>query len=114
MKVDKFKGCRSYDDFVIEHFRKDPELAHSFLNHALEEYRQDGDERVLFVALRQVVLSQGGFSELSKKTGLSRESLYKTLSVNGNPRFQTVKIILENLGYAFIIKPLKKSRKTAS
>ncbi len=109
MKVEKNKiNYQGLDDFVVERLKKNPKLANDFLNDALVEYREDGDEKALFVALRQVAIAKGGFNELSKKTGLSRESLYKTLSVNGNPKFQTLKIILENLGYAFAIKPLRK------
>lgn len=109
MKIAKKKiNYQSFDDLVVERFKKNPKLAHDFLNHALAEYREDSDEKALFVALRQVALAKGGFNELSKKTGLSRESLYKTLSTSGNPKFQTLKIILENLGYAFVIRPLKK------
>ncbi|MBU6338389.1 MAG: putative addiction module antidote protein [Rickettsiales bacterium] len=105
-KKQKIK-LRSFDELAIEHFKKDKKLADAFLNNALKEYQKDNDERVLLVALRQVAMASGGFQELSKKTGLSRESLYKTLSMNGNPKFQTLKIILENLGYIFTIKKIK-------
>ncbi|MEJ1395421.1 MAG: putative addiction module antidote protein [Candidatus Sedimenticola sp. (ex Thyasira tokunagai)] len=47
-----------------------------YLNAALE----DGDERVLLMALRNVVKSMEGMTQLSRQTGLSRESLYRALS----------------------------------
>ena len=99
---------RSFDELVIEHLQKDPKLADLFLKNAFKDYQEDGDEKMLFLALKQLTIARGGFSDLSKKTGLSRESLYKTLSITGNPKFQTLKIILESLGYVFAIKPMKK------
>ncbi len=113
MKITKNKTYQTLDELVVARLKKNPKRTESFLNRALKEYQEDGDEKALFIALKQVALAKGGFNELSKKTGLSRESLYKTLSINGNPKFQTVKIILNNLGYAFTIKPTKKLTKAA-
>lgn len=99
---------RTFNEVIIEHFRKDPKLADEFLDFSLQEFKKDGDEKTMLLSLKQVAISKGGFTELSRKTGLSRESLYKTLSANGNPKFSTLRIILESLGYGFVIKPLSK------
>jgi probable addiction module antidote protein len=99
---------RTFNEVIIEHFKEDPKFADEFLDFSLKEYKQDGDEKTLFLSLKQLAISKGGFTELAKKTGLSRESLYKTLSANGNPKFNTLRIILESLGYGFVIKPLSK------
>ncbi len=99
---------RTFDDLVIDRFKKNPRLADRFLDLSLKEYKQDKNDAALFLAIKQVAIAKGGFTELAKKTGLSRESLYKTLSANGNPKFNTLKIILESLGYGFVIKPLAK------
>ena len=88
-----------FDDFIVEHFRKHPRLADGYLEFSLEEYKKDGDERILLSALKHVALSRGGVADLSIKTGLSRESLYKTLSTKGNPTLKTLNIILKVLGY---------------
>lgn len=106
MKITKNKTHRTFDDVAVEYLKTNSKKAESFLNHVLKEYQEDGDEKALFVALKQIALAKGGFSELSKQTGLSRESLYKTLSTNGNPKFETIKIILNSLGYAFTVKRL--------
>ena len=100
----KKNNCRNFDDLVIDQFKEDPSLADEFLEYSIAEYERDGDEKVLLVALKQVALAKGGFQELSNKTGLSRESLYKTLSINGNPRFTTLKKILEALDYGIYFK----------
>ena len=39
-----------------------------------------------------------GMSQLARDTGLSRESLYKALSANGNPSFATVLKVARALG----------------
>lgn len=56
------------------------------------------------MALRHVAEAQGGLGKLSKKTHLNRESLYKTLSSKGNPKLQTIGILLKGLGFEFFIK----------
>jgi len=39
-----------------------------------------------------------GMSKISRQTGLSRESLYKTLSGESDPRFKTIARVLSALG----------------
>jgi probable addiction module antidote protein len=107
MNKDKHKiKNRSFDEFIVEHFKENPKLADDYLKFALEEYKKDGDERPLLSALKQVAIARGGLGELSNKTGLSRESLYKTLSPKGNPRLSTLKVILEVLGYRLSFKAI--------
>jgi len=64
----------------------------------LEAAMEDEDERVLLLALRNATKAIGGMSELSRRTGLSRETLYRTLSENGNPKFSTLRAILKAFG----------------
>jgi len=49
-------------------------------------------------ALGVVARACGGMTELSRKTGLSRETLYKTLAEGGNPTLETLSKILEVYG----------------
>ena len=46
--------------------------------------------------------------QLAQDTQLSRESLYRTLSRKGNPRFSTLEAVLESVGLklAVEVKPL--------
>ena len=95
---------RDFNNLVDEQLKKDEALADGLLEHALEEYQKDGDEKALLIALKQVTLAKGGFQNLADKTGLSRESLYKTLSDKGNPRMTTLKKILEALNYGLYFR----------
>ncbi len=64
----------------------------------IEEMLADGDARAVPVALRTVADALGGMGVLAEKTGLSRETLYRTLSEKGNPRLDTLAVILAVFG----------------
>lgn len=100
-KIKELTG--SYNKWLI-HSLKDKKEAATYLQVSLEEYQKDGDLEAFLLALRQVAEAQGGLGKLSKKTHLNRESLYKTLSKNGNPKLQTIGILLKGLGFEFSIK----------
>src|SRR5437660_3282831 len=73
---------------------KDPELAALYLEDCLE----DGDMELFTMALRDVADAQGGMGYLSEATHLNRETLYRTLSKDGNPRLDTLHKILGAMG----------------
>ena len=58
---------------------------------------EDGDPALLAHALG-VVARAKGMTDLAKDTGMGRESLYKSLSSDGNPSFATVIKVLDALG----------------
>lgn len=69
----------------------------------LEIAMEDEDERVLLMALRNATESIGGMTELSRRTGLSRETLYRTLSRHGNPKLSTLRSILRAFGLSLSV-----------
>ena len=97
-----FKPYRAAD------YIQTPEDAAEYLNAAIE----DGHPAVLLKALRNVAESAGGMSQLSRETGLSRESLYKALSEDGNPRFSSLDAILRAMGLRLNIQPLSPADET--
>jgi len=72
----------------------------AYLNAALE----DGDQAVLLEALRNVAQAKGGMGALAKAAGVSRESLYRTLSRRGNPKIETIMQLLRALGLRLAIE----------
>ena len=60
----------------------------------LEALLEDGDSRVLVIGLRDLAESIGGMAKLAQRSGLSRETLYRTLSSKGNPRLDTLTALL--------------------
>lgn len=95
--------CVKYEDWLIESL-KNKKRAALYLQTAIEEYQQDNDPGPLLLAFRHVVMAQGGVSQLSEKTKLNRETLYRTLSHRGNPRLQTFGRLLNGLGFHIEVK----------
>ena len=87
----------------------DPQEATEYLRVSLDEYEVDGNLEAFLLALRSVVEAQGGMTEFARKTSLNRQSLYKTLSKQGNPRLQTLHTILHALGLKLSIEPMTAS-----
>ena len=78
---------------VSAHLKDDADRA-AYLQALLE----DGDSRVLTLGLREMAASLGGMAALAERTGLSRETLYRTLSSQGNPRLDTLTLMLQAMG----------------
>jgi probable addiction module antidote protein len=94
---------------AADHLRSEAEVA-AYIEAMLE----DGDARAVPVALRTVVDAVGGMAALAEKTGLSRETLYRTLSERGNPRLDTLAVILAAFGLRLTVQPAQKSRSRRS
>lgn len=64
----------------------------------LADATENGDANELAHALG-VVARARGMSDLSRETGLSRQTLYKALSGEGNPELATIAKVADALGY---------------
>jgi probable addiction module antidote protein len=64
----------------------------------------DADPNVLIAALGDVAKARG-MAEISRKSGLGRESLYKSLVIGAKPRHETVQSVLHAIGMKFAIVP---------
>lgn len=85
----------SYD--VAEQLRTPEEMA-AYLDAWLEEAPEDAGG--IARALGDIARAKG-MSLVARDAGLSRESLYKALSENGNPSFATVLKVARALGVRF-------------
>lgn len=82
-----------------------PEACAVFLSEALRS------DDVAYVAQAIGVVARArGMAAIAKKSGLSREGLYKTLSVKGNPELATVLKVLEAVGLELVAQPAEKSK----
>ena len=90
---------KKYHDWLIERL-KDHDEAIAYLNAALEESLKGDEEsqHLFLLALRNVAEAQGGIGKLAKKSHMGRESLYKTLSKKGNPKWSTLILLIDSLG----------------
>lgn len=76
----------------------------------IEEILEDGDARMVPIALRTVAEALGGMAALAERTGLSRETLYRTLSKDGNPRLDTLAALLDAFGLRLSVRAVKPRR----
>jgi probable addiction module antidote protein len=79
---------------VAEHLRTPEEMA-AYLDAGLEESPDDASG--IAKALGDIARAKG-MSQVAKDAGLSRESLYRALSAEGNPSFATVLKVARALG----------------
>ena len=79
---------------VAEHLRTPEEMA-AYLDAWLEEAPEDAAG--IARALGEIARAKG-MTQVAKDAGLSRESLYRALSAEGNPSFATVLKVAKALG----------------
>ena len=75
-----------------EHLETEADMV-AYLNVALGE----GDLGLILATLGDIARAQR-MAVVAQQTGLGRESLYKSLSANGNPEFATVLKVVRTLG----------------
>lgn len=75
-----------------EHLETEEDMA-AYLSAALE----DGDLGLIMASLGDIARARR-MAVVAQETGLGRESLYKSLSSNGNPEFATVLKVVRALG----------------
>ncbi len=79
---------------VSEHLRTPREMA-AYLEACLEE--ANGDAAFIAKALGDIARAKG-MARVARDAGLSRESLYKALSGDRSPSFDTILKVVEALG----------------
>lgn len=88
--------------FDAADYLQDEQACAEYLSAVLE----DDDPVLLAAALGDVARARGGMSQLARDSGLTREGLYKALSVEGNPSFATVMRVVRALGMRVSVQPL--------
>jgi probable addiction module antidote protein len=71
----------------------------------LEAVFEEGDSSLVVAALGDIARSKG-MTHIARETGLGRESLYKALSIEGNPEFATVIKVIRSLGLRLQVIPI--------
>jgi probable addiction module antidote protein len=97
----KRKASISHGEAMVHELRDNPDFAAEYLRAALD----DNDEpRVLLIALRRIAESRGGIAKVAKAAGIERESLYRALSANGNPRLSTLVAVTRAIGLKLTVE----------
>jgi probable addiction module antidote protein len=92
----------THEEATIKSFRNDPAFAAEYVNAVLE----DGDEAELLLALRRMAEAFGGVPQVAKEANLNATTLYRTLSVKGNPELKSLNALLRALGLRIAVLPL--------
>jgi probable addiction module antidote protein len=80
-----------------DYMKSEDDMA-AYIEACLEEAPDDA--ALLSAALGDIARAHG-MADLAKRTGLTREGLYKALSRNGNPSLGTVLKVMHALGLKF-------------
>lgn len=97
---------KSYKEYLYEKLRN-PKAASAYLDEALK----DDDIHVFLLALRDIAEANGGMKEVARKAHLNRESLYRTLSIKGNPKIASLKALMGVCGLELSVRPAIRSQK---
>ncbi len=96
--VKRRKGAVSHHEAEVAELRADRELAVEYLKAAMESLDDPEDRSGGLLALRTVAEAYGGLGAVAAQAGISRESLYRALSPNGNPTLKTLLAVLKTVG----------------
>jgi probable addiction module antidote protein len=97
----KRKASISHDEAMAHELRSNPKFAAQYLRAALED---DDEPRVLLIALRRIAEARGGIAKVAKAAGIERESLYRVLSLRGNPRLSTLVAVTKAVGLKLTVE----------
>lgn len=88
---------------AAEHLEAEEDMV-AYLEAALEE----GDAALVAAALGDIARAKG-MTQVAREAELGRESLYKALSADGNPTFDTVLKVVRALGLRLCAAPRVRS-----
>ena len=91
------KRTRDYRGWLRKQLT-DPAAAANYINAAIED-----SPDMLLVAVRNVAEAQK-MAKVASRAGVNRETLYRTLSDEGNPTLDTLSSVLDALGLEIAVK----------
>ena len=103
--MSKLKGAVSHHEAEVAECRSDRELAVEYLKAAMESLDNPNDRAAGLLALRTVAEAYGGLGIVAAEAGISRETLYRTLSPKGNPTLKTLLAVLKTVGLRLSVEP---------
>jgi probable addiction module antidote protein len=90
--------------YDVAEFLETPEEMAAYLDACIE--MADGDASFIAQALGDIARAKG-MAQIARETGLSRESLYKALSGDRSPNFDTVVKVASALGIKLRASPIE-------
>jgi probable addiction module antidote protein len=86
-------------EFDVTQYLDDDEAVAQYLTVVLE----DGDASLLAAALGDIAKARG-MTQIAKDAGIGRESLYKALRADSQPRFDTIAKVCAALGVKLVAR----------
>jgi probable addiction module antidote protein len=96
VKVSKFDAA----DYL-----KTPAAIAAYLTEAFET-----NDPVYILNAFDTIARAKGIADISKATGLARESLYKTFKETASPEFDTVRRVMEAFGVKVVAEPIEDQK----
>ena len=91
--------------FDVADYLDNPEVVAAYLTEAFES----GDTLFISAAIGDVARAKG-MASVAANAGVSRESLYKSLSGDTSPAFETVRKILNSFGLKMVVEPVGRRK----
>lgn len=107
----KLVGVASYHDWEVNELRSDREFAVEYLKNALESLDNPEERAVSLIMLRALAEAYGGLGAVAKEAGISRESLYRSLSPKGNPTLKTLVAVVNTMGLRLSVVEARSANK---
>jgi probable addiction module antidote protein len=101
----KLVRAGSHHEWEIKFLQSDRELAVEYLISATEMLDNPDERAGGLIALRAVAEAYGGLGAVAAQAGISRESLYRSLSPKGNPTLKTLVAVLKAVGLRLTVTP---------
>jgi len=100
----KIKISNLPDFDVVDYLKTEADIA-GYLTAVLE----DGDPALFIAAIGDISRAKG-MSDIAKKSGVTRESLYRALKIEAHPRFETVVKVIHALGMKLSVEVESKKK----
>lgn len=100
-----------FSPYDTAEFLHTPEDISDYLEAVFENYGDDS--RAIIRALGTVARAKG-MQKIAEKTGLQRQGLYKSLSEEGNPSFDTILKVMNAVGVELRPKAVSRKRRKAA
>ena len=92
---------------VVDYLKTEEEIE-AYLN----AFFEDNDHKYLPLALADIARARKAMTAAAKAAGVSRTSLYQSLSEEGRPAFDTIANVAKSLGYRLSLVPVARAGKT--
>jgi probable addiction module antidote protein len=102
----------SHHEREIEELRADRNFAVGYLKYSMELLDDPNQRAGALLSIRAVAEAYGGLGAVAAEAGISRESLYRSLSPKGNPTLKTLVAVLKTMGLRLSVTeaPVEESK----